>query len=1302
MKYLIVIPLTVLVCYIGKAQKLTLKGTEITSFKSDKFDQELEAYQIFKIDLKEMNTLQRISDRPFVLHFQLGDQYSWPVELEAQELRQADYQIITEGPNGRTSLPAGTTQAYSGRVLQTEGGRADFTLNRDFILGALKWQGEIYYLEPAKRHDRRAADNYFVLYKSRDVKEVPGVGCGTDLAHHQAHHQSDRRAFGGIQLREVNETCVQANIALAADFDMYSQYNDVYELESYMLAILNLVNTNFDDEFDTGQIQFKVETIFVSVCDTCDPWTDSVDSREFLESFTEWGTNDGFETQDYDVATLWTNRVMADSIVGISWIGELCTDFRYNIVQDITSNTAILQMLQSHEIGHNFGAVHDSEGSETIMNPGANASNTWSIFSFLVINRNIVKFTSRPGCLGDCDDLIPPQASFATDVNTGCLPLSVQFENTSSGNPVSYKWIFEGGDPAISFEENPTVVYNQSGNFRVTLLAANRMGQDTMEIASQIQVNFEPAAAFTFDTPAGSTIANFNSSESQNAEQYLWNFGDGTVSNERNPEHDFGESGQYEVTLTTRNDCGEDRFTAQVMIVGRPTAAFQFGETRGCLPLQVEYTNMSQTFEGSFSWAFEGGTPANSTEENPVVTYTEPGVYNVSLVAISTGGNDTLTMDSLVTVFGPPETNFATDNDPGSSLVLLRDSSVNAVNQIWQFDGNITVLPDNSTSYDFSTSGEHEVTLITNNECGADTLSRIVEIFLLPEAGFDAFPTVGCAPLTVQFSDSSDAYKASYLWTFDGARPDTSTQQSPEFVFDEPGIYNVTLNLENPAGKDSVVVEGLIQVDGAPQAGFQMVNSLGESSVAFTDTSILADSYLWDFGDGNTSTQPNPLHDYESDGTYEVKLVVENGCGRDSMVKAISVVFTPTAAFTFDQGVGCSPHDVQFTSLIGNNFGSIQWVFEGGTPNFSIEENPRVTYSEPGNFSVRLFVFNSVGIDSLVLEDAISISPSPTAEFEMEVSRNVVEFDNRSLFAEGYYWNFGDGQTSEEMHPVHNYAQPGSYMVELMSMNNCDTVAVNREVTIEALIPRAAFSAQTTEGCAPFTVNFINESFNANTYSWQFPGAMPDSSIEESPIVTYTEPGIYTVKLMVGNSAGTALVEQENFITVLEGPMANFSILQSENLTLTATNLSENADSYLWNFGDGFGSQAENPTYQYSESGQYEVRLIAMNECGRDTASITIDFLIDDVDEPAWGQSVRIFPNPNTGQFKLLGSSVLEQVVQFDLFDLTGRQVATRRFRPTGGMLDEKVDVPGLSSGLYLLRLSTETQQLYRKISVVK
>ena len=1298
MKYLIVIPLTALLCYVGKAQKLTLKGTEITSFKSENLSQELESYQIFKINSEELATLSRFRDQPFVLQFQLGGQYNWPVELEMQDLRGVNYQIRTANTAGKNTFPAGSVQTFTGKVLEPNGGRADFTFNRNFILGALKWQGEIYYLEPVKRHERRAPDNYFVLYKARDVKEVKGVGCGTDLAHHQV----SREEPAGIQLREINETCVQANIALAADFAMYSQFNDVYDLEAHILGILNLVNSNYDDEFDTGQIQFKVETIFVSDCDTCDPWTDSQNSQELLESFTEWGTNNGFETQDYDVATLWTDRIMADSIVGISWIGELCTDFRYNIVQDITSNTAILRMLQSHEIGHSFGAVHDSEGSETIMNPGANESNTWSIFSFLVINRNIVKFTSRPGCLGTCEDLIAPQASFISDVNTGCLPLSVQFENTSGGNPVSQKWIFEGGDPAISFDENPTVVYNESGNFRVTLLVANRMGQDTMEVTSQVQVNFEPVAAYTFDNPPGSTIASFNSSDSQNADQYLWNFGDGTVSNERNPEHDFGESGEYEVTLTTRNDCGEDRFTTQVMVVGRPTAAFQFGETRGCLPLQVEYTNQSQTFNGSYEWSFQGGTPATSTEENPVVTYNEPGIYPVSLVAISDGGNDTLTLDSLVTVFGPPETNFATENDPGSSLIRLRDSSVNAVNQIWRFDGNITVLPDNSTSYDFSTSGEHEVTLITNNECGADTLSRIVEVFLLPDAGFDAFPTIGCAPLTVQFSDSSDAYKASYLWTFDGAKPDTSSEQSPELIFDEPGIYTVKLNLENPAGKDSIVVEELIQVDGPPKAGFVMVNSLGESSVAFTDTSILAESYFWDFGDGNTSTQPNPVHNYERDGTYEVKLVVENECGRDSFVNAANVLFTPTAAFSFDQGEGCSPHDVQFTSLIGNNFGSIQWVFEGGSPNFSIEENPRVTYDEPGEFTVRLFVINSAGIDSLVLENAITIRPTPTAEFAMEVSRNVVEFDNRSLFADEYHWSFGDGRTSSDTNPVHNYAQPGSYMVELLSMNNCDTVAFSREVTIEALIPRAAFSAEETEGCAPFTVHFINQSFNADTYSWQFPGAMPDSSSEESPVVTYTEPGTYTVNLMVGNATGTALVEEESFITVLEGPMANFSILQSENLTLTATNLSENADSYLWNFGDGFGSQAENPTYQYSETGQYLVRLIAINECGRDTASITIDFLVDDVNEPEWGQSIHIFPNPNRGNFSLSGVGVQDPQVRFDLIDLTGRPVATQVFRPTRGELNEQVSVTEIPPGLYLIRLSNEKQQLYRKISIVR
>ncbi len=1300
MKYLIVIPLLVCGLNFAAGQKSILKGTEITSFKAEKLDQELISYQVFKIDTEKLNNLVRSDQASLLLHFQLGDQYNWPLELTAKEIRGHNYQLRAQTPAGIEVLPAGKAKSYNGTVLHPSGGKADFTFDKNFMLGSLKWKGHRYFLEPVGRFDRSAPDSYFVLYESEDVKDVKGATCG---AH--AMHMESRSPGGhghGIQLRESQQACLQANVALAADFQMYSQYNDVFDVETFMLGILNLVNTNFDDEFTTGEIQFKTQSIFVSTCEECDPWTQDTDSQVLLESFTEWGTNDGFATQDFDVATLWTDRVMDDSIVGISWIGELCTDFRYNVVQDITENSAILRMLQSHEFGHNFGAVHDTEGSSTIMNPGVNESNDWSIFSFLVINRNIVRYTNRPGCLGACDNLFIPQADFLTDVNSGCLPLTVQFENRSSGGPISYKWVFEGGEPNISFEENPSVVYSESGDYKVTLYVANRLGQDSVARESVVSVNFDPTASFLIDHQPGTTVASFNSEASENGDQFFWDFGDDTFSNERNPVHDFGTGGQYSVTLITRNDCGADTLTNQVLIVSQPTAAFQVGESRGCSPLQVEFNNLSQAFEGDYTWSFEGGTPSISNEVNPTITYNEAGVFNVSLIASSPGGSDTLTMEDIVTVFGAPETSFTVENELGSSVVSLQDSSVNATNKIWRFNGNITVLPDNSATYDFTNSGEHEIMLITNNECGADTLTQAIEVFLLPEVKFDASPRIGCAPLTVQFVDSSEAYKASYLWTVDGIKPDTTTETNPELVFEAPGIYNVKLTLENQAGQDSALAEAFIEVMSKPTADFQMVNSLGDSQVSFTDNSTLGDSYLWDFGDGETSTEQNPIHNYERDGTYPVMLVVENECGRDSIQREINVLFTPTAAFTFDQGVGCSPHDVQFTSLIGNNFGSILWVFDGGTPNESIEENPRITYNEPGQYAVRLFVLNAFGIDSLILEDAISITPSPTSEFVMDVSRNVVEFSNNSLFADQYMWDFGDGEFSTERDPVHSYSNPGNYTVELLSMNQCDTISFSRDLEIQTFVPRAAFTAEPAEGCAPFTVNFINESFNADTYSWRFPGGIPDTSSQMSPVVTYPEPGLYRVDLMVGNSVGTALVERDTFIRVLSGPTANFSFELMDDLTFTATNLSENADRYLWKFGDGFGSEAENPTYQFSEAGMFEVELIAINTCGRDTVALTIDFLVDNIDEPEWASSIKVFPNPNDGRFNIVGEGILDGRIYFELMDLTGRKITSAQFETNNGYLNQPIFVDDIAAGLYLIRLGNESQHLYRKITVLR
>ena len=110
-------------------------------------------------------------------------------------------------------------------------------------------------------------------------------------------------------------TCRTVKVAIAADYKMYQLLGrDVQLLEKYVLAILNGVRANYDDEFNE-EIRFEINTLWVSTCATCDPWGEDTNYENILAKFRDWGNENGFNAP-FNIATLWTGRVLDDQIGG--------------------------------------------------------------------------------------------------------------------------------------------------------------------------------------------------------------------------------------------------------------------------------------------------------------------------------------------------------------------------------------------------------------------------------------------------------------------------------------------------------------------------------------------------------------------------------------------------------------------------------------------------------------------------------------------------------------------------------------------------------------------------------------------------------------------------------------------------------------------------------------------------------------------------------------------------------------------------------------------------------------------------
>ena len=1011
---------------------------------------------------------------------------------------------------------------------------------------------------------------------------------------------------------------------------------------------------------------------------------------------------DGFENEDYDLASLWTNRILDDSIVGLGWIKEICGDLRYNLVRDYTTNTALLRTLQSHEIGHNFGLSHAPPSDSSIMAPEIIDTEEWSFFSNIIMNLNIVRFSSQEGCLERCENFIAPNASFSANQNSGCFPLNVAFTDESFGDVLAKKWVFEGGNPAVSYEDNPVVEYNSSGNFDVMLIVRNTNSIDTMMMEDFVDVGNAPGTDFEINYELGGTIGTFTPTSDQTGVTYFWDFGDGTVTNQISPEHDFLESGNYTVTLISSNECASDTLRKDLLVATVPTASFNTNTaSEDCAPIEVTFQNTSEGFMTSYTWIFEGGQPEQSNEENPTVVYPMAGNYEVTLMATNPAGTDTLIESSLVNIAQPTTAGFMADTTLGSLEVDISSIAINADSTVWFVDGGLSDITAPFT-LEFEESGFHEIRQVVYGACGVDSISQTIELFRAPQASFDAEPRIGCAPLEVQLLDFSTAYKGSYLWTAPGAFPDTSTMQEPMLTYDSAGNYDVQLLVSNLGGMESITKEAVIEVIDIPVADFEFDYSFGDSTVFFNDVSPFGSNYIWDFGDGTTSTQKSPVHTFGVDGQYDVSLIVTNDCGQDTIQKTIDVLFTPSAAFNFENDGGCFPHSIQYNSLIGNTFGTILWIFDGGNPRESLEENPVVSYNTPGVFDVSLYVLTATGTDSLVLKEAITISGTPEVAFESEVDRNAVQFINNSNFSNTYLWDFGDGNTSSDHEPRHTYSNAGTFLVSLTAFNPCDTATISQEVTVAVSRPRAGFSVDVTEGCTPFVVTFIDESFNAESYMWNFPGGNPSTSTEASPVITYTEAGKFSAELLVSNEAGNALIEKLNIVDAKSRPRSNFSY-ENTGLVYSFSNLTDGAvDSYLWRFDDGSGSEEENPVHEFAETGIYTVSLIATNECGRDTTTIDVPVGVNSTKEPTWAPSINIFPNPNTGSFTIFGQGIESNKLTVEVFDLAGKRLYLQNFNLNSDQINTSIAPENLAAGLYVIKLSDQTSSTHKKITVIK
>ena len=851
--------------------------------------------------------------------------------------------------------------------------------------------------------------------------------------------------------------------------------------------------------------------------------------------------------------------------------------------------------------------------------------------------------------------------SFTANVSTVTIPAGVQFTDTSTGAPTHWSWDF--GDGTTDNIQNPIHYFTTAGHHSVTLNFSDFTNYTYESGSTDIFVfNAIPAANITMNGKQGPIntsaplIAHFNdSSAGINITQWAWDFNDtlGGLPTATTPSatHVFPLAGNYTVTLSVTNDGGTNTTEMPITVVGggtgepqKPIAGFSANASTGYIPLTVQFTNVSAFSPSSWRWDF--GDNTNSTEQNPIHTYPDRGVYNVTFTATNDYGSDTAQCINFIhTYYAPPATNFITNVTNGDTPlnVQFTDTSTGIISAYnWSF-GDGTYSTEQNPIHAYMQVGLYNVSLNASNIDNNYTVTRVNYIVVgvpipAPVADFNANVTSGAAPTTVQFVDNSTGPVSNYTWDFgDGIG---SYVQNPVHVYTSTGTYTVSLNVSNVKGfnvttKTNYIIIG--QSVPIPVADFHAVTTSGgvPFSAQFMDDSTgIVQNRLWDFGDGNTAVTQNPTHVYTQPGVYTVSLNVSNNNGfnisiKPNYINATSQIAAPVSIFHASTTSGTASFTAQFIDDSTGVVTGHSWDFgDGGT---STLVNPTHTYSQVGNYTVTLNVSNNYGFNISTQVDYINVTapvvvPIPTATFHAVVTNGVLPFnvqfiDDSTGVVDNRDWDFGDGSTAHSQNPVHIYTQAGTYTVTLNASNfngfNISTMTNYIVVSDVEAAPISVFHANMTGGLTPLTVQFVDDSEgNVSSRVWNFGDGNGSSTV--NPIHTYSTVGVYTVSLNVSNAGGSNESMKVGYINatnivIPHPPLASFR----ENITggiapvtVQFKDTSSNTPTYwLWNFGDSVGTNEQNPDHTYTVPGIYNVTLEIGNADGNDTISELVNVL---------------------------------------------------------------------------------------------
>lgn len=785
------------------------------------------------------------------------------------------------------------------------------------------------------------------------------------------------------------------------------------------------------------------------------------------------------------------------------------------------------------------GNLNICQGTSTTLDAGPGYSSyQWSgnIISQTVSTSNAGSYTVTVTDINGCS------GSASVSVVVNALPTPSITGNTAICQGATT--ILDAGAGYSSYQWNPsgntqTVNVGTAGNYSVTVTDANGC---TASASTALTVN-TASANITAQGPTTFCQGDNVTLTANGGSNYLWS------NNETTQNITVNNSGTYTVTVTATNGCTAIS-TPLATTVSIPVAtATAQGPTTLCPGDNVTITANSGS---SYLWS--------TSETTQTINVSQAGNYSVTVTnSIGCEANSNIVAISL--------------SQPNASITALTptticigDSTILEANIGNAYLWNTGAVTRSITVY---TPGNYTVTVTNIDNCTAVSAPEQVTVNTAVATITALGPTTLCPSDNVVLEANSGL---SYLWST-GATTQTISVSAT-------GTYVVTVVNNNGCSEVSSPVATTVSV---PQA---IITPSGPTTICPGNSVILnanpGIAYLWSTGETTQSIAASQA------GNYTVQ--VTNNAGCDTISISVEVIIDVPVAVATAQGPTnfCLGDNV----IISANNGSA-YLWSTG------ETTQNITASAAGTYSVT--VTNATGCTEVSNEIVVTTMTAvanitPLGPTIFCPGGEVVLEANPGL---SYTWS--NGQTTQSI----TVNEGGAYTVNVLNNNGCDAISSPVQVTVSPL-PQISYTADRLGGCDPFTPQFINNTItDANaTYFWDFGDGT--TSTLSNPSHQYVGVGVYTVTLQVTSSFGCfAEFTYPDMITVSESPIADFTYLNEKgggtdplqfNSTLRFIDQSIDAAHWIWDFGDGFSSNDQNPLHTYSEAGEYRIKLTVLNQ----------------------------------------------------------------------------------------------------------